>query len=400
MREIVKRLELIKTAISIEDEEIIDLQIMKLKNIDCDENVKSILIQLKNKNYGLVAIDIDNYLNQQGSITIYEDKELQGLRLELKSLEQSLQHLTAQRDEYLNDINEFNIQYHTLLGAIIQKILNLKKELLEMALKVKKDILERLNEEYQYIKKEYQKLKSIIEIKEQELESLDEFDDTYDVLYEELQELRQLFSKKEQEVNEKRKEAKQAKKEYSEDELSKEYEDIKKDSEDFSTEYEQVRSEKRVELNDDEKQELKKLFRKASKLCHPDIVSDELKEQAHEIMQSLNEAYSQHDLLKIKEILFSLENGRGFDVASDVIEDKELLREKIKEIREMLANCNIEVNDIKNNEVIQILEDYKDLDEYFSRLKKELDKEYERLKHTDDKKSEPVSNDSYWSDEF
>lgn len=47
-----------------------------------------------------------------------------------------------------------------------------------------------------------------------------------------------------------------------------------------------------IKLNDDEKIEIKKLYKKAARLCHPDIVPIELKEKAHELMQLLNEAYS------------------------------------------------------------------------------------------------------------
>ena len=42
-------------------------------------------------------------------------------------------------------------------------------------------------------------------------------------------------------------------------------------------------------------------------------------------MQKLNEAYSQKDISKVKEILHSLQNGTSFEVSSETIEDKELL---------------------------------------------------------------------------
>ncbi len=57
-----KRLELIKTSITLEDEEVIELQIMKLNSISCDDEVKNILEKLENKDYGSVVIEIEKYL--------------------------------------------------------------------------------------------------------------------------------------------------------------------------------------------------------------------------------------------------------------------------------------------------------------------------------------------------
>jgi hypothetical protein len=180
MKQILKRLELIKTAISIEDEEIIELQVVKLNSAECDSEVKEILLKLKNKDYGSVAIEIEEYLQRFSGVVLYEDKELQGLRLELKALEKRLQDLSTQKNEYLNDINEFNIQYHLHLGDIIQKILHIKEELLFESMKKKRDAFENIKKDYQTAKDEYQELKSQKEAKEQELEEMDEFDDRYD----------------------------------------------------------------------------------------------------------------------------------------------------------------------------------------------------------------------------
>ena len=43
MKQIIKRLEIIKSSIAIDDEEIIELQIIKLKELDADSGIKNIL---------------------------------------------------------------------------------------------------------------------------------------------------------------------------------------------------------------------------------------------------------------------------------------------------------------------------------------------------------------------
>ena len=89
MHQILKRLELIKTSIAIEDVEIIELQIGKLSGLDGE--VANILQMLKNQDYGLAVVAIESYLAQYSGMVVYEDKEINGLKLQLKVLEQKLE---------------------------------------------------------------------------------------------------------------------------------------------------------------------------------------------------------------------------------------------------------------------------------------------------------------------
>ena len=313
MKQIAKRLELIKTAISIEDEEIIELQVMKLNMLDCDGEVLNILERVENKDYGRVVLEIESYLKKFSGIVLYEDTELQGLRLELKVLEEKLQDFNTQKDEYLNDINEFNVEYHLHLGELIHKILLIKEEKLLASLK-------KMEEDYETSTQEYSELMEV-------------------------------------------------------------YTEFKRDSQEFNEENKEIISEDRKELDEEEKKELKKLFRRASKLCHPDLVSDDLREKATEIMKELNDAYSKRDINKVRDILSSLESGNDFKVFSDTIEDKGLLKSKIVEIKEMLKQREEELQEIKDDEVVKIMSEHKDLKVYFEELKKQLEEEYENLKN-------------------
>ena len=409
MHQILKRLELIKTSIAIEDNEIIELQISKLSSMNVDGDVKHILEKLSNNNLGSVIADIEDYLNRYSGVVIYEDKEIQGLKLELKVLENQLQELSEQKSEYLNELNEFNTQYTLRLGELIQNILKIKKDIQYRFFKAKEDSFQSVMDDYEDAKEEYQELKAQKEELEKELSEIDEFDDRYDELYEELQELKVELEAKEKEVNQKRKKAKEAKEEFEEDDATKEYEESEEDYEEFSHEYESVKKQDRFELNEEEMLELKKLFRKASKLCHPDIVADELKEQATAIMQQLNDAYSKKDIKKVKEILYNLENGITFDIASDTINDKERLKEKIKDVRERMDALNKEIDEIKLNESFTIIQEVDNLDEYFDKLKSDLQEELERLQQENEKSDETPSKDSktkvdeaddYWKEAF
>jgi len=397
MQQILKRLELIKTAIAIEDEEIIELQVMKSMEYDAD--VQNILDRIEEQDYSVVVLEIEAYLARFEGVVVYEDKEVQGLRLELKVLEKKLQELSDEKSGYLHDINEFNILYHLRLGKLIKKILKLKEEILEAEVREKKEAFEKQKEAYRETKEAYQELKRQKEAKEKELEESDEFDDAYDEIYEAYQELKDELDEKERELHQQRKETKEAKKTYEEDEVSQEYEEVKQDYEEFHREYEEVSKEERIELDKVAKATLKKLFRKASRLCHPDLVSDELKAQATEIIKELNNAYAKQDIEKVEEILLALESGTSFDMGSDSLNDKTLLKSKIVEIRTKIERDEEEISKIKQDEIIEILENYDDIEIYFDEMKENLNSEYERLKNVEPTSNE-VEEDSYWSEEF
>jgi len=127
MQQILKRLELIKTAITIEDEEIIELQVLKLQGLETDAEVHSILQKLENLTYASALLEIEAYLSKYGGVVVYEDPEVKGLKLELKVLEQKLQDLDALKAEQLNTIDEFNTQYSLRVGDVVEKILKRKE---------------------------------------------------------------------------------------------------------------------------------------------------------------------------------------------------------------------------------------------------------------------------------
>lgn len=382
MKEILKRLEIIKSSIAIEDEEIIELQIMKLYKLEIDEDVKAIVVKLENRNYGSIIVDIENYISRFTGVVAYIDLEVQGLKLELKSLESKLRTLSEEKQEYLNEMDEFNKEYNIHLGAIIENILNLKREIL-----YKKTIKQqKLKEKYQEDKQTFEEskesideLKSTIEQLQEALENIDETDEqyqeiknSYDELLEELEKLEYDLHSQEEKLNKSR--------EQIEDEtVFEEFKEAKKTYEEYNREYEQIKDENSVVLSEDEKKELKILWKNASKLCHPDIVADQFKEKATEIMQALNDAYSKKDINKIKEILHNLENGTTFEVASDNIENKEILKSKIEEFKSFIQKLQDEIEEIKSDDTFVAISELDDWNLYFEELKSELQKQEKEL---------------------
>ena len=214
MKEILKRLELIKTAISIDDEEIIELQVVKLTKLEINDEVKAILAKLENLDFGEAVVGIEMYLKQYSGVVEYVDTEVQGLKLELKTLEKKLQRLSEKRVEYLNDIDDFSTMYNIKLGAIIQSILKLKeqillKSLLEKEKKLQEDtaVLEDTKKIIDEFKSAINELKESLELIDENNENFEELNNSYKELQDELKRLEE--EQKEQKENEKVKKIKE-----------------------------------------------------------------------------------------------------------------------------------------------------------------------------------------------
>ena len=384
MQQILKRLELIKTAIEIEDEEIIEMQIAKIRTLWHDEEVTQIVTLLESNDYGKASLDIYQYINKFTGVVIYEDKEIAGLKLELKTTEEKLQNLNTLKSEYLHDIDEFNTQYHLKLGDIIEKILVRQKELLEEELSAKVAAYEDLENAYEETKDTVEeidetlgKLKEMLDEIDKNHPDYDVFRNTYEELQKEAEVLQEALEEQEEELHE-------AKQNLDDDVIFEERDEAKSNYEEFFKAFEELRhtAEDTEQLNESEKGELKKLFRQASRLCHPDLVVEELRQQAHEIMQELNDAYAKNDLLEVKRILLSLENDTEFTVSSDSVNDKKLLKKLIVNLKEKVSALEADIEEIKQDESFEVIQSIDNRESYFSELRKEFENKYEELKRS------------------
>jgi hypothetical protein len=304
MMQILKRLEIIKSSIAIEDDEIIELQINKLKST-ADKAVQEIISLLESRDYFKAIELIESFIKQQTSLSVYIDPELSALKLQLKKLEEELSHKESEKAEAIREIEEFNHAYQKELGSIIEAILEAKMR------------------RYAFMRKN--------------------LDDSTD-----------------------------------EDELEQQYQEAREEYEEFHRDYENIINDEREELDEESALDLKKSYREAAKLCHPDVVAEK-KEEAEAIFKELNSAYEKNDLKKVKTILAKLKNGEAFGIASDAIDNKDLLRDKIETLKETLDAINRELAAIKDDETYQVLQGIDDLDTYLYDIKIELVLELEQL---------------------
>ena len=125
-------------------------------------------------------------------------------------------------------------------------------------------------------------------------------------------------------------------------------------------------------MSEDERHELKRLWRQASKLCHPDLVDNELKNDAHSMMVQLNQARQRGDLSAIRSILTRLQKGLEPLMASDRLNDLQRLRQRIVEVKQHIASLIEELATLEKEESWQLISTLGDRETYFRQQEKAL----------------------------
>ncbi|MCB9365335.1 MAG: DUF1669 domain-containing protein [Flavobacteriales bacterium] len=293
LNKIIKRLEILKNYILLEDIEELNKESSKLKEYDFNSDLQEIIDEVRNEEFASAIIKIQNFISKNQQLSIWSDPEIAALKLEIKNLENQLNGYDNEKIELEKLLSEFQYRHTIELGEIILEILRLRK------LKFKEDntkYKEAENDERQY---------------------------------------------REEVNNEKKKEI--------------------------------------FELTDDQKTELKKKFRKATVLCHPDKVSDEFKEAAQKIFIELKQAYDANDLKKVSEILEELEKGNFFKAKSETILEKDLLKATIAKLHRRIKILETDIITIKESKTFKTIIDIEDWDEYFKKIKEKLQSEFEEL---------------------
>lgn len=158
------------------------------------------------------------------------------------------------------------------------------------------------------------------------------------------------------------------------------FDEAENDEKDYREQFNSEKEKEIFELDDDEKIELKKKFRKATVLCHPDKVSDEFKDIAQDIFIELKNAYDINNLKRVIEILEDLEKGNYFSSKSDSISEKEQLKAAIAKLKAQIEKLETEIISIKQSNTFNTIISIDDWDDYFENTKQKLEVELKNLK--------------------
>lgn len=291
---IIKRLEIIKNFILIEETESINAITNKLKPY---KELKSILISIKQKEYSTVINQIQDFINssKNENLILWIDEELVALKLELKNLEIQLNAYNNEKIELEKELLEFQHRHSLEVGSIMSEILKLRKH---------------------------------------------KFRDN-----------------------------------------KKKFKEAEKDEKQYNEQFDEDKNKVHFDLNEQEKKELKIKFRKASILCHPDKVNDEMKDEAEKMFIELKNAYDSNDINKVNDIINALENQSFFKSKSETVTENEKLKLAIQKIKLQINSVLENIVEIKENETYKTVSKIKDWSEYFSNLKTDLNTELEQLKN-------------------
>jgi len=158
------------------------------------------------------------------------------------------------------------------------------------------------------------------------------------------------------------------------------YEDAKKEEERFREQLLADRAQQKHQITKDEKAELKKKFRKATILCHPDKVDEKYSVEAKDVFISLKNAYDSNDLKKVTDILLNLEKGNYFKPKSQTVSEKKKLMAEIVKLSIQIKSTENEIVLIKKSFEYKMIIAIANWDEYFRNKKAKLETELAEMK--------------------
>ena len=161
-----------------------------------------------------------------------------------------------------------------------------------------------------------------------------------------------------------------------------EYQEAKKMYEEQAKQREEAEKEEEYlfALSNDEKLDLKKLYKLAVVLCHPDKVAEKDKQEAEIIFIKLHDAYVRQDIATVASIYEQLKRG-WFSGDINKIDDKELLLKKKQELIKKRASILLDIETIKESEGWEISHFEEPIEGYFSNIKVQLEEELAHLKN-------------------
>jgi len=297
LHKIIKRLEILKNYIILEDVEEFQKETTKLKEYEFNSELEEIIRFVKLGELGDAVSRIEKFISRNQQITTWTDPEIAALKLEIKILENQLVSFDNEKSDLERVLSEFQRRHTIELGETILAILKIRK------IKFKED-------------------------------------------------------------QDKFKEAEQDEREYRE-------------------QFDQEKEKEIFELSEDDEADLKKKYRKAMLLCHPDKFANEsfeIQKEAEAISKELIEAKDKKDLNRVSEILENLQKGILNTSKGDMITDKERLRATVNRLRTKIRDLESIIFGIKESEEYVSISEIQDWDEYFQQMKERLSKELEALK--------------------
>lgn len=265
-----RRLEMVRNLILLGEQDDLLPHMAKLRPVAEALRLQPMLDALERGAYKAALEVIDGHLRKYSALVLRDEDDIARLQLQLQALELRLESLTDEKSSLERSLVIFNRRYSDALGSLLIKVLAARAEVTRNKAEVSR-------------KRSKEDIAST------------------------------------QEAERDRQQAEQAQKDWQE----------------YYREYsEQQANAAPSRLTEQEEVELKRLYRKACSLCHPDRFSDEQKDAAHRVFVSLQEIYSSNDLKAMSELYESLKvGGLPSEPRSSTLSRADALRTAIAELQ-------------------------------------------------------------------
>lgn len=329
MQQLISRLELLKNLMVLQEQELVRSQIRHLHPyVSAHEPIKRLIAALTLGRYGEAQALIGDFLKRQHGLVSRDAAELAVLQLELSQLEGRKRALVEEQAEHQGRIDEFNLRHHRELSQELAQVLLLRRQIAEQSLLL---------------------AKMPLQLKQAEL--------------------RQQVRRLEEEIARLQRESEQAEHEDFRDQQQA-YQESEQDYEQYQQQQadEEIRFKGLDRLDDEQLKQVKKLYRRACKLAHPDLVADELRDQAHSMMVAINQAKDSGDLAQLEQLLLKLESGHWQRI-DQAISDLERLRQHIANLHSQVSEQEVVLQAMRDDPELATILDCGNLDDYFAEQK-------------------------------
>lgn len=124
---IIKRLEIIKNYVILEDIEDITRENIKLKVYAFQRDIAAITQALQQHRFDTSITLIDQFIKNHHALVIYNDIDVNALKLEIRQLEHQLNAYDNEKIELDKTLSEFHYRHTNELGSYISRLLQLRK---------------------------------------------------------------------------------------------------------------------------------------------------------------------------------------------------------------------------------------------------------------------------------
>ncbi|MDR2212225.1 MAG: phospholipase D-like domain-containing protein [Pseudomonadales bacterium] len=157
-------------------------------------------------------------------------------------------------------------------------------------------------------------------------------------------------------------------------------EEAEKTYSDYAKHHEELLNEEPLPtLSEADEKQLKTLYRKASKLCHPDMVPDAQKEAAHHAFIELQAAYQSNDVPRVREIHATLAAGGLVETRSNTLSEVDTLKTAIAELAHTIERLSTELTALHQSPAMRRMDSAgateTDWQDFFTRQSEILDQE-------------------------